>query len=54
LSDRLDLFYEGLRAVQITGASVEVSVASIDFVEWARAAGAYALYRTLSAAGPQS
>jgi predicted NBD/HSP70 family sugar kinase len=54
LSDRLDLFYEGLRAVQITGAPVEVSVASIDFVEWARAAGAYALYRTLSAAGPQS
>jgi len=54
LSDRLDLFHEGLRAVQISGAQVEVRVASIDFVEWARAAGAYALYRTLSAAGPQS
>ena len=54
LLDRLGLFHDGLRAVQITGAPVEVSVASIDFVEWARAAGAYALYRTLSAAGSQS
>jgi predicted NBD/HSP70 family sugar kinase len=54
LFDRLDLFREGLRAVQITDAPVEVSVASIDFVEWARAAGAYALYRTLSVSGSQS
>jgi predicted NBD/HSP70 family sugar kinase len=54
LFDRLDLFHEGLRSVQITSAPVEVSVASIDFVEWARAAGAYGLYRTLSVAGSQS
>lgn len=50
LRGRLEIFREGLRAVQITGAPVEVTVASIDFVEWARAAGAFALYRTLSAA----
>lgn len=49
LSGRLELFYEGLRQVQVTDAPVEVTVASIDFVEWARAAGAFALYRTLSA-----
>ncbi|HZL80546.1 MAG TPA: ROK family transcriptional regulator [Demequina sp.] len=54
LSDRLHLFHEGLRTVQITDAPVEVSVASIDFVEWARAAGAYASYRTLSGSSSQA
>ncbi|QTE28998.1 ROK family transcriptional regulator [Pengzhenrongella sicca] len=49
LRGRIETFRSALRATHLGGLEVEVDMPEFDFVEWARAAAALALYRCLSA-----
>jgi len=49
LRGRIETFRSALRATDLGGQDVEVDMPQFDFVEWARAAAALALYRSVSA-----
>jgi predicted NBD/HSP70 family sugar kinase/biotin operon repressor len=51
LRGRFEVFHSALRRVHLDGGNVEVDMPDFDFVEWARAAAAFAVYRTLSGQG---
>jgi predicted NBD/HSP70 family sugar kinase len=51
LRGRFESFHSALRRVHLDGGNVEVGMPDFDFVEWARAAAALAVYRTLSGQG---